>query len=119
MPANEPAHGGSGLFNISEAAARKVKDLIAGEGDERLNLRIFVVGGGCSGFEYGFELDDSINEDDVQIEKCDARMLIDSMSFQFLAGATIDYEDNLEGARFVITNPNAVSSCGCGRSFSV
>lgn len=103
---------------FTDSAAAKVKDLIDEEGNPDLKLRVFVQGGGCSGFQYGFTFDEVINEDDTSMVKNGVTLLIDSMSFQYLAGAEIDYKDDLEGAQFVIKNPNATSSCGCGSSFS-
>ncbi len=100
-------------------AAAKVGAMIAEEGDSNLKLRVYVTGGGCSGFQYSFAFDDQVGEDDMAIEKEGVTMLVDSMSFQYLVGATIDYQEGLEGSRFVISNPNATSTCGCGSSFSV
>ena len=104
---------------FSESAALKVKEMIIEEGNAKLNLRVYVTGGGCSGFQYGFAFDETINEDDTRIEKHGVTMVVDAMSFQYLVGAEIDYEDGLEGARFLIKNPNAATTCGCGSSFSV
>ncbi|MDP2026597.1 iron-sulfur cluster insertion protein ErpA [Sulfuriferula sp.] len=104
---------------FTEAAANKVKEIIADEGNAALKLRVSVTGGGCSGFQYGFSFDENSAEDDTVMEKCGVSLLIDPMSFQYLMGAVIDYQESLEGARFVINNPNAVSTCGCGESFSV
>ena len=104
---------------ISPAVVDKVAELLAEEGDPSLQLRIFVTGGGCSGFQYGFAFDDEKKEDDVRVERGPITVVVDAMSLQYLMGAEIDYEDNLEGARFVIRNPNASSTCGCGSSFSV
>ena len=104
---------------FTDAAAAKVKELIDEEGNPALKLRVFVQGGGCSGFQYGFTFDEDVNEDDTQLDKNGVQLLIDSMSFQYLAGAEIDYKEGLEGAQFVIKNPNATSTCGCGSSFSV
>ena len=104
---------------LSDAAVAKVSELIAGEGKPDLKLRIYVTGGGCSGFQYGFAFDEAAAEDDLLIEKGGVALLVDAVSFQYLAGAEIGYEDGLEGARFVIKNPNANSTCGCGSSFSV
>jgi iron-sulfur cluster insertion protein len=100
-------------------AAIKVSEMIAEEGDAALKLRVYVTGGGCSGFQYSFAFDDQVGEDDMTIEKDGVTLLVDAMSFQYMMGATIDYQEGLEGARFVITNPNATSTCGCGSSFSV
>jgi iron-sulfur cluster insertion protein len=95
-----------------------VKDLIAEEGNPELKLRVFVTGGGCSGFQYGFTFDEVINEDDTSIVKDGVTLLVDPMSYQYLVGAEIDYTESLEGSQFVIKNPNATSTCGCGSSFS-
>ena len=103
---------------FTDAAAAKVKDLLAEEGNPELKLRVFVQGGGCSGFQYGFTFDETINDDDTTIDKEGVQLLIDPMSFQYLVSAEIDYKDDLEGAQFVIRNPNASSTCGCGSSFS-
>jgi iron-sulfur cluster insertion protein len=97
----------------------KVAEMLAEEGDPTLQLRIYVTGGGCSGFQYGFSFDDEAKEDDVRVARGSITVVVDSMSLQYLAGAEIDYEDKLEGARFVIRNPNASSTCGCGSSFNV
>ena len=93
--------------------------MLAEEGDPTLQLRIFVTGGGCSGFQYGFAFDDERKDDDVRVERGPVKVVVDAMSLQYLAGAEIDYEDKLDGARFVIRNPNAAATCGCGSSFSV
>ncbi len=110
---------GENPLNISDAVVDKVAEMLAEEGDAALQLRIFVTGGGCSGFQYGFAFDDETKEDDVRVERGPIKVVVDAMSLQYLMGAEIDYEDNLEGARFVIRNPNATSTCGCGSSFSV
>lgn len=104
---------------VSESVVSKVAELLAEEGDSNLQLRIYVTGGGCSGFQYGFAFDDSRKEEDLSFERGPVTVLVDPMSLQYLAGADIDFEDSLEGARFVIRNPNAASTCGCGSSFSV
>lgn len=104
---------------FTDAAADKVKNLIEEEKNPDLMLRVFITGGGCSGFQYGFTFDEKVNEGDTEVEKNGVRLLIDPMSFQYLVGAEIDYKDDLEGARFVIRNPNATTTCGCGSSFSV
>ena len=103
---------------FTDNAAQKVKDLIDEEGNTELKLRVFVTGGGCSGFQYGFTFDEEQNEDDTVMEKNSVKLLIDPMSYQYLVGAVIVYSDGLEGAQFVIKNPNATSTCGCGSSFS-
>ena len=104
---------------FTEAAAAKVADLIAEEGNPELKLRVFVQGGGCSGFQYGFTFDEVANDDDMTLEKKGVKLLIDSMSFQYLVGAEIDYKEDIQGSQFVIRNPNATTTCGCGSSFSV
>lgn len=106
-------------LNFTDAAAAKVKELIDEEGNQALKLRVFVTGGGCSGFQYGFTFDEEVNEDDTSMEKSGVTLLIDPMSYQYLVGAEIDYTEGLEGSQFVIKNPNATSTCGCGSSFSV
>ena len=106
-------------LNFTDAAAHKVSELIEQEGNSALKLRVYVQGGGCSGFQYGFTFDEIVNEDDTTMVKNGVQLLIDSMSYQYLVGAEIDYKDDLEGAQFVIKNPNAQSTCGCGSSFSV
>jgi iron-sulfur cluster insertion protein len=103
---------------FTDSAAAKVKELIEEEGNPGLKLRVFVTGGGCSGFQYGFTFDEEINEDDTTLEKAGVTLLIDPMSYQYLVGAEIDYSEGLEGSQFVIRNPNATSTCGCGSSFS-
>ncbi|MBL8429344.1 MAG: iron-sulfur cluster insertion protein ErpA [Dechloromonas sp.] len=105
-------------FVFTDSAAGKVKELIEEEGNPGLKLRVFVTGGGCSGFQYGFTFDEEVNEDDTTMEKNGVTLLIDPMSYQYLVGAEIDYSEGLEGSQFVIRNPNATSTCGCGSSFS-
>ncbi|ADE12677.1 iron-sulfur cluster insertion protein ErpA [Sideroxydans lithotrophicus] len=104
---------------FTDNAANKVKQLIEEEGNAELKLRVFVSGGGCSGFQYGFTFDEVANEDDTVMNKNGVQLLIDPMSFQYLVGAEIDYTEGLEGSQFVIKNPNATTTCGCGSSFSV
>lgn len=106
-------------LNFTESAADKVKALVAEEGNPALKLRIYVSGGGCSGFQYNFAFDETVNADDTAIVKNGVTLLIDAMSYQYMEGASVDYQEGLEGARFVISNPNASSTCGCGSSFSV
>ena len=106
-------------IGFTEAAANKLNSLISEEKNPNLKLRVFVSGGGCSGFQYGFEFDENINDDDIKVEKNGATMVIDTMSAQYISGATVDYEEGLEGSRFVVNNPNATSTCGCGASFSI
>ncbi len=103
---------------FTDAAAAKVKQLIDEEGNSELKLRVFVSGGGCSGFQYGFTFDEVAAEDDTSLQKGGVTLLVDPMSLQYLAGAQIDYQESVEGAQFVIKNPNATSTCGCGSSFS-
>ena len=103
---------------FTDNAAAKVADWIAEEGNPELKLRVFVQGGGCSGFQYGFTFDDAVNEDDTLFEKNGVTLLVDSMSFQYLVGAEIDYKEDINGSQFVIKNPNATTTCGCGSSFS-
>ena len=104
---------------FTDSAANKVKELIAEEGNPELKLRVFVTGGGCSGFQYGFTFDEAAGDDDAVMEKNGVTLLIDPMSYQYLVGAEIDYTEGLQGSQFVIKNPNATSTCGCGSSFSV
>lgn len=104
---------------FTSAAATKVRELIDDEGNSALMLRVFISGGGCSGFQYGFTFDENLADGDTVIENEGVKLLIDPMSFQYLAGAEIDYTEGLEGAQFVIRNPNAATTCGCGSSFSV
>lgn len=104
---------------VTESAARKVKELVKEENNPDLKLRIFIQGGGCSGFQYGFTFDENVNEDDTRVEKDGIMVLIDPMSFQYLVGAEIDYQEGLQGAQFVLKNPNAKTTCGCGSSFGV
>jgi iron-sulfur cluster insertion protein len=103
---------------FTDSAAEKVRQLIDEEGNDNLKLRVFVQGGGCSGFQYGFTFDEELNEDDTVMEKNGVQLLIDAMSYQYLVGAEIDYKEDLEGAQFVIKNPNATTTCGCGSSFT-
>lgn len=108
------------MINITESAKSKVLDLLAEENNPLLSLRTFVQGGGCSGFSYGFTFDEEKNEDDFEVPLSESKnLLVDSMSMQYLQGATIDYTDDLSGSQFVIRNPNATTTCGCGSSFSV
>jgi len=104
---------------FTDSAAAKVAELVAEEGNPDLKLRVFVQGGGCSGFQYGFTFDEVVNEDDTTMSKNGVSLLIAAMSYQYLVGAEIAYKEDLEGAQFVIKNPNASSTCGCGSSFSV
>jgi len=110
------------LMNVevtfSDAAAKKVKSLIAEENNSNLKLRIYISGGGCSGFQYGFSFDEKVGDGDVTVENDGVSLVIDPMSYQYLVGAEVDYTEGLEGAQFVIRNPNATTTCGCGSSFS-
>ncbi len=108
-----------GPLVFTDAAASKVRQLINEEGDPALMLRVFIQGGGCSGFQYGFTFEQILGEGDTVVENGGVKLLIDPMSYQYLAGAEIDYSEGLEGAQFVIRNPNASTTCGCGSSFSV
>jgi iron-sulfur cluster insertion protein len=107
------------MITISESAKTKIKDLLYEEGNPNLSLRTFVQGGGCSGFSYGFTFDEEINEDDFQLPLDEFRVLVDSMSMQYMSGVEIDYKEDLQGSSFTIKNPNATSTCGCGSSFGV
>jgi iron-sulfur cluster insertion protein len=107
------------MITITESAKTKILDLFAEEGNPDLKLRTFVQGGGCSGFSYGFTFDEIMNEDDFEVPLGDCKVLIDAMSMQYLQGASVDYKEDLQGSQFVISNPNAQSTCGCGSSFSV
>ena len=104
---------------FSDSAAKKVAQLIVEEGNEKLNLRVFVSGGGCSGFQYGFSFDENENDGDTKVVTDGVTLLVDPMSVQYLMGAEIDYTEGLQGSQFIIRNPNATTTCGCGSSFSV
>jgi iron-sulfur cluster insertion protein len=117
METDNSADGSSLVF--TDAAARKVSDLILGEGNPKLMLRVYVLGGGCSGLQYGFEFDEQLQEGDTCVENQGVKLLVDPMSVQYLSGAEIDYREGLDGAQFVIRNPNAATTCGCGSSFAV
>lgn len=104
---------------FTDAAAKKVKSLVEEEQNPNLKLRVYITGGGCSGFQYGFTFDEKSNEDDLVIEKNGVALVVDPMSLQYLVGGTIDYSEGLLGSRFVVENPNATTTCGCGSSFSV
>ena len=106
-------------ITITDNAVNKITDILAEENNPNIKLRTFVQGGGCSGFSYGFTLDEQQQEDDFVIEKQGIKILVDSMSMQYLSGAVIDYKEDLHGSQFSIENPNAQSTCGCGSSFSV
>lgn len=112
--------GANNMIEITELAKVKILDLLAEENNPNLSLRTFVQGGGCSGMSYGFTFDDAKNEDDFEFPlSVSCKVLVDAMSMQYLQGASIDYQDDLQGSQFVIKNPNAKTSCGCGSSFSV
>ena len=104
---------------FSDQAAKRVRSLIMEEENENLRLRVFVSGGGCSGFEYGFTFDDEVEDDDIEVENRGVSLVVDVLSFEYLAGSSIDYLEDLQGSRFVVVNPNAASTCGCGNSFSI
>lgn len=106
-------------LNFTDAAANKVKSLISDEENPNLKLRVYITGGGCSGFQYGFTFDEKVNEGDLTIENSGVHLVVDPMSLQYLIGGTVDYTEGLEGSRFVVQNPNASSTCGCGSSFSI
>jgi iron-sulfur cluster insertion protein len=113
MPSEMPSP-----VNFTDAAAHKVSTLIEEEGNDQLKLRVFITGGGCSGFQYGFTFEEEVSEADTQVEKGGVTLLIDPASYQYLVGAEIDYSDSVGGSQFVIRNPNATTTCGCGSSFS-
>ncbi len=107
-------------INLSPRAVQKVRDLVAEDGNTDLKLRVYITGGGCSGFQYGFSFDEEVAEDDTVLEFGEnVTVLVDPMSFQYLVGSEVDYTEGLEGSRFVINNPNATTTCGCGASFSI
>ncbi|MBJ7549795.1 iron-sulfur cluster insertion protein ErpA [Marinomonas ostreistagni] len=106
-------------ISMTQAAAAKLQSLIEEEENERLMLRVYVTGGGCSGFQYGFTFDEEYQEDDTEVIRDGVKLVVDPLSFQYLVGSEVDYQENLEGARFTVTNPNATSTCGCGASFSI
>ena len=107
------------VLSLTESAVAKVKSLVEEESNMDLKLRVFVTGGGCSGFQYGFTFDELVDEEDTLVEKEGVTVLVDPLSYQYLEGAQVDYTEGLEGSRFVVTNPNASTTCGCGSSFSV
>ncbi|GAB2191448.1 iron-sulfur cluster insertion protein ErpA [Sessilibacter sp. MAH2] len=113
------ADSANSLINLTDSAVSKVRELIEDEGNEDLKFRVYVTGGGCSGFQYGFTFDESTTDDDSVISVGGVSVLVDSLSYPFLTGSTVDYEQGLAGARFVVTNPNASSTCGCGASFTI
>ena len=107
------------VISLTDRAAAKVRELRDEEGNAELKLRVYITGGGCSGFSYGFTFDESIKDDDTLVANGDVSLLVDAMSIQYLAGSQVDYESGLMGSRFVVSNPNATSTCGCGSSFSI
>jgi iron-sulfur cluster insertion protein len=117
-PQNTPTAEEPAALIFTDAAARKVGDLISAEANPKLMLRVYVQGGGCSGLQYGFEFDENLQDGDICVENQGVRLLVDPMSVQYLMGAEIDYREGLEGAQFVIRNPNATTTCGCGSSFT-
>lgn len=106
-------------INLSSRAVQKVRELIAEEENDQLKLRVFITGGGCSGFQYGFTFDELIAEDDTALQSEGVTLVVDPMSLQYLVGSVVDYTEGLEGSRFVVNNPNATATCGCGSSFSI
>lgn len=106
-------------IQVSPNAVKKVRSLLEEEGNEDLHLRVYVTGGGCSGFQYGFSFDEEIAEDDTKIEKDGILVVVDAMSYPYLVGSRVDYQEGLQGAKFTVENPNAASTCGCGASFSI
>lgn len=121
---SESSSNGSGVAKASpiiftQAASAKAKELITEEQNPQLKLRAFVTGGGCSGFQYGFAFEEEQNDDDMVVEKDGVCLLVDALSFQYLVGSKVDYKEDLEGSRFVVENPNATTTCGCGSSFSI
>lgn len=106
-------------LEFTDAAARKVRELTLADGNPDLKLRVYITGGGCSGFQYGFTFDEKVDTDDIRVERSGVELLVDPLSFQYLEGAQVDYSETLQGAHFVIRNPNAATTCGCGSSFGV
>jgi iron-sulfur cluster insertion protein len=106
-------------IQFTRRAAEKVRELIEDEGNERLKLRVFITGGGCSGFSYGFTFDEDVGDEDAIVENGGVTMVVDAMSYQYLAGAEVDYREDLRGAQFFVANPNATTTCGCGNSFAI
>jgi len=116
---NDTATAMSTDITLTDAAASKVKRLIEEENNPKLKLRIYISGGGCSGFQYGFQFDEKVGEGDIQVINGEVALIIDPMSYQYLIGAEVDYTEDLQGSQFVVRNPNATTTCGCGSSFSV
>lgn len=119
MDGNDVPAGAQSEVIFTAAAAAKVRELLDEENNDALKLRVFVTGGGCSGFKYGFTFDEAVEDGDLSVENGGVTLLVDSMSLQYLSGAEIDYKDDVDGAQFVIRNPNATTTCGCGSSFAV
>jgi iron-sulfur cluster insertion protein len=107
------------VISLTDRAAAKVRELRDEEGNADLKLRVYITGGGCSGFSYGFTFDEGVKDDDTLVSNGDVALLVDAMSIQYLAGSQVDYESGLMGSRFIVSNPNATSTCGCGSSFSI
>ncbi len=107
------------VLSLTSSAVKKMQTLLEDEGDDSLCLRVFVTGGGCSGFQYGFTFDTEIAEDDAQVDQEGVRVLVDSLSYPYLDGASVDYQESLEGSKFVVSNPQAAATCGCGSSFTI
>lgn len=107
------------LMMFSDNAAKKVRSLIEEEGNDNLKLRVYITGGGCAGFSYGFKFEEDSKDDDTQVENQGVTLLVDAMSIQYLAGSEVDYSEGLQGSQFVVKNPNATTTCGCGSSFSI
>ncbi|MBR9828372.1 MAG: iron-sulfur cluster insertion protein ErpA [Oceanospirillales bacterium] len=114
---SDTAHAAALVF--TEAAANKVKSLLEEEQNNNLKLRVYITGGGCAGFSYGFTFDENMADDDTAVERDGVMLVVDPMSFQYLAGAEVDYREGLQGSQFLINNPNATTTCGCGSSFSI
>lgn len=106
-------------ISVTDSAVKKLQSLIQEEDNHALKLRVYITGGGCAGFSYGFKFDEAVNEDDTVIDKDDVAVVVDSLSIQYVDGSELDYQENLMGSRFVLNNPNAETTCGCGSSFSV
>ena len=106
-------------LNLTEGAVNKIHSLSDSDKSKEINLRVYVTGGGCSGFQYGFSFDQEVDEEDTCVSKDGANLIIDSLSLQYLAGSTIDYSEDLSGSKFIVKNPNATTTCGCGESFSI
>ena len=106
-------------LNLTEGAVKKIHSLSDPDKGKEINLRVYVTGGGCSGFQYGFSFDDEVDEEDTRVSRDGANLIVDPLSLQYLAGSTIDYTEDLSGSKFIVKNPNATTTCGCGESFSI